>query len=370
MIRRRALFVAAVVLSACGTPQTRPEESSVPAQSTVVINSSPRIAFPSASVPVTSSPSPAPSSAAVDEVPPVALLQSTVDGLQIRTGPSLSAALFEFPCGPAGCGQRVLINAGWTMVALSGPVAADGYDWYLVQLTPEYPGSAHLGWAATPESGDDWLVPAAYPCPSSAPTLDAAIELGALRLLYCFGAEELSFDGYVVTGFGCNVVGTFEPAWLAHPCANMSFVSAEQGSNDHLFLHYPAPGVINPTLELSDGQAVRIRGHFDDTAAVGCVMEYDTAAEVEPSGTITAWDVAADMAQCRMRFVVTGVTVVPQRSAIAMDDLHGRECAGSGSWLGYSQRVTTNIIRHPCVGMRWSTSMPDDRHSGASASSK
>jgi len=58
---------------------------------------------------------------------------------------------------------------------------------------------------------------------------------------------------------------------------------------------------------------------------------------------------------------------------------------GGGGWFihrptlpwacpaGYqSQVVTTNTIRHSCVRMRWSTSIPtwDDRHSGACASSK
>ena len=37
--------------------------------------------------------------------------------------------------------------------------------------------------------------------------------------------EELTLEGFVVNGFGCNVQGTFEPEWLAHPCANMSFIS-------------------------------------------------------------------------------------------------------------------------------------------------
>lgn len=307
MLSRRALFVAAMLLSACGTPQSRPEESPVPAESTFAVTVG---TTQSASVPATPGASPEASSPEGGG-PSVAVLQSTVNGLQLRTGPSISAAPFEFPCGRGGCGERVLIDAGWTMLALSGPVAADGYDWYLVQLTPEYPGSAHLGWAATPQTGDDWLVPSVYDCPSSPPGLDAAIELGALRLLYCFGAAELSFDGYVVTGFGCNVTGTFEPAWLAHPCANMSFISPVRGSNDAIFLHYPAPGVTNPTLELSEGQGVRIRGHFDDLAARNCVMEYAGGAAFDPSASIAPWDAAADVALCRMRFVVTKVTVLP-----------------------------------------------------------
>ena len=309
MIFSKASPVAvAIVLIACGGPQDSPAGSLAAVTPTVAATASPPIATPPASA--TASVSPTASSAAVDDVPPTAaFLESTVDGLQLRNGPSLSAGPFEFPCSPGGCGERVEINAGWTMVALSGPVAADGYDWHLVQLTPEHPGSAHLGWAATPKTGDQWLVPSAYDCPSSPPGLDAAIELGALRLLYCYGAEELTFDGYVVTGFGCNVMGTFEPAWLAHPCGNMSFISPVEGSNDELFLHYPSPGIVNPTLELNDGQGVRIRGHFDDPSATTCTMEYAGGAAIYPSASLYAGDAAADVAQCRLRFVVTEVTV-------------------------------------------------------------
>jgi hypothetical protein len=271
------------------------------------------MATPPESVAATDNASPTPSSLGVDEVPPtVTFLQSTADGLHLRTRPSLAAGPFTFQCNPVGgCTERVVINDGWTMVALSGPVAADGYDWYLLQLTPEHPGSAHLGWAATPPTGDGWLVSSNFDCPSSPPALDVAIRLGPPRLLYCYGAEELSFDGYVVTGFGCNVMGTFEPAWLAHPCANMSFISPVEGSNDALFLHFPRPGTVNPTLELHEGQAVRIRGHFDDPAALSCTMEYADEAEMDPVASLYARDAAADVAQCRLRFVVAEVTVVP-----------------------------------------------------------
>lgn len=300
-----------MVLSACGTAENGPEEPLASARFTAA--STPSIGTTSPTAPPATDPaSLTPSPVAPDAVAAVALLESTVDGLQLRTGPSLNAGPFVFPCNPAGgCRDRVVIDAGWTMVALGGPVAADGYDWYLVRLTREYPGSAHLGWAATPQTGDDWLVPSDYGCPSSPPALDGALELGTTRLLYCYGAEELVFDGYVVTGFGCNVMGTFEPDWLAHPCGNMSFISAVEGSNDRVFLHYPSPGTINPTLELNEGQGVRIRGHFDDPAAMSCVMEYADEAEMDPGASLFARDAVADVAQCRLRFVVTEVTVLP-----------------------------------------------------------
>jgi hypothetical protein len=208
------------------------------------------------------------------------------------------------PCNTPGSCEPVVVNAGGRVLAFDGPVAADGYDWFLVQLDAAPPGSLYLGWAATPQAGDPWFVPADYECPSEEPDLNAAIAIGSLALLYCYGDEPLSFEGYVVQGFGCNVIGDFEREWLAHPCANMSFISpvASSDGDGLLFLHYPAPGVTNPTLELNAGQLVRIVGHFDDPAAETCVMQADT---------VTAGDAAAAVARCRARFAVTGVEVLP-----------------------------------------------------------
>ena len=81
-----------------------------------------------------------------------------------------------------------------------------------------------------------------------------------------------------------------------------------------------------------------------------------------------------------------GVRRPPVKSVPANGKNHGfGRTLGGGGWFihrptlpwacpaGYqSQVVTTNTIRHSCVRMRWSTSIPtwDDRHSGACASSK
>jgi hypothetical protein len=253
----------------------------------------------------TSSAAASPSATSADPaLPPLTFLESTVNGLQLREGPTVSAAPFMLQCNQSPCTEPVVANAGWTMLAFAGPVAADGYDWYLAQLDAAYPGSNYLGWAATPPSGDRWLVPVEHDCPSNVPDLDAAITIGSLALTYCYGDEPLSLEGYVVQGFGCNVMGEFEPEWLAHPCANMSYISpvASSDGDGRLFLHFPAPGVTNPTQDLDAGQSVRIVGHFDDSAAANCVMEPDA---------VTGDDPAADVARCRVRFAVTEVTLLP-----------------------------------------------------------
>ena len=180
-----------------------------------------------------------------------------------------------------------------------------------MQLTSSGRGAGQLGWAATPQVGDAWLVPGELECPPAPTDLTATIPMAPAAALYCSGGDDLSLEGYVVTGFGCNVMGTFEPEWLAQPCANMSFISPTPPSETdrQAFLHYPAPGVPNPTLSYSDGQLVRIVGHYDDAAAAGCIIE---PVEVSPGApSFGASDPAADVAECRLRFVVTEVTALP-----------------------------------------------------------
>ena len=249
----------------------------------------------------------------------LSVLASAVNGLRLRQGPSLAADSLVYRCTgnfvevPADCSAPIAVNAGRTMVVFQGPVVADGYEWYLVVLTGREPGAGQLGWAATPRDGDAWLVASELDCPASVPDVDALAVMD-VAMVYCYQGAELTLEGWVVTGFGCEGMGTFEPAWLAHPCANMSYIRATPPppmGDQPLFLHHPAPGVTNPTLTFDDRQQVRIVGHYDDPAAMECVIEPDP---LEPDSVDRNWsadDPAADVAVCRMRFVVTEVTQLP-----------------------------------------------------------
>jgi hypothetical protein len=132
-----------------------------------------------------------------------------VDGLRVRSAPSITAEPVAYRTGSDG--ERITVDSGETLAALEGPVESDGFDWYLVQLTSSGRGSGQLGWAATPQSGDAWLVPSDLECPAVRSDLSAQIVMVAAAALYCSRGEDLSFEGYVVTGFGCSVMGTFEP---------------------------------------------------------------------------------------------------------------------------------------------------------------
>lgn len=301
------VLAIAIGLVACGTQTDAPSSvGEAPGSISTPSSVSSPSASPAESPTNAASASPSPSQAAE---PRLAITSSTVDGLRLRAGPSLAADVVEFLTGNPAVRR---IDAGQLLAALDGPVASDGYDWYLVQVIGGGPGSERLGWAATPQEGDAWLVPSELECPAAPPGLEATMAMGPAAALYCSDGEDLRLEGYVVTGFGCNVMGNFEPMWLAHPCANMSFISpAPLGTIDRpTFLHYPAPGVTNPTLTFSDDQVVRIVGHYDDAAAAGCVIE--PADDLDPgSPGYAASDPAADVAVCRLRFVVTEVMALP-----------------------------------------------------------
>lgn len=249
----------------------------------------------------------------------LAIFTSAVNGLRLRAGPSVAAEPLSYRCTgiyvqvPGDCTDPIAIDAGRTMVVFDGPVAADGFDWYLVVMPGTELGAGQLGWVATPHQGDAWLVRSELECPTSAPDPTAMVAMGVAMPVHCYQGRELTLEGWVVTGFGCNVGGTFEPTWLAHPCANMSYIRSTPTpsmGDQPLFLHYPAPGVTNPTLTYNDGQQVRIVGHYDDPAAVECVIESADPPRLD-GRTFEASDPAADVAVCRMRFVVTEVTPLP-----------------------------------------------------------
>lgn len=295
------------MLAACGTQtDASPSDSQASASISSPTAASTPSATPAVSSNETGAVSPPPSPGAE---PRLEIFSSAVNGLRLRAGPSTAAELVA--SRPGTDAGPITIDAGQTLAALEGPVASDGFDWYLVQPIIGR-GFGQLGWAATPQVGDAWLVPGELECPPAPADLMASIAIAPAAALYCSGGGDLSLEGYVVTGFGCNVTGTFEPEWLAHPCANMSFISPaplSERPTRQLFLHYPAPGVPNPTLSYSDEQLVRIVGHYDDPAAAGCVIEPD---ELDPNApSYGASDPAADVAECRLRFVVTEVTPLP-----------------------------------------------------------
>jgi hypothetical protein len=135
--------------------------------------------------------------------------------LRVRTAPGV---------GEDSLKLTPLLPAGTRMFVASGPVPADGYDWYEVVLDPE--GWDLYGWvAAAGKDGIAWIKPKAPACPD---ILDEAtlIEVSRLDFLVCYGDSAVEvlasrIEPGPVDDTPCLSVGadacTVEPAWMNAP---------------------------------------------------------------------------------------------------------------------------------------------------------
>jgi hypothetical protein len=106
--------------------------------------------------------SPRPGTFAADTI-----VQIVVDGLRVRTAPTVDGATSAKLDPTLGPGTRLQI--------IDGPVTADDYEWYLVQAI----GWPHRGWvAAADHDGSPWIADpaAASPAPSMSPAESAIAE--------------------------------------------------------------------------------------------------------------------------------------------------------------------------------------------------
>ena len=141
---------------------------------------------PTASLP-SATPSPTPTASgslpAPSETPrpgafaPNTLVEIVVDGLRVRTAPTVDDSV--------SAKLDPLLGNGTKLHVLDGPVTADGYDWYHVQAI----GWPHNGWvAAADHDGSPWIVASAL---NSEPAPDKTDAEAAL-----FGGlgRDVSFD--------------------------------------------------------------------------------------------------------------------------------------------------------------------------------
>ena len=226
--------------------------------------------------------------------------------LVVRSAPGGGEDSFVYP--------RAL-DAPTLLFVLDGPVAASGYDWYLVdpfamaRADDFYHG--RLGWvAAGSRDGEAWIAPASVECPE--PNFDGLIGLSQTGAVACFGDEQLTVEGvYGDCGVatGTRMTG---PGWLlGASCILGSFDSpAEPGRFDF----HISPDLSTsefPSLGYEPGTAIRIVGHFDDPAAQECraylgELAHEQEAIPTPArpGDVVLHEVAAVLS-CRGGFVVT-----------------------------------------------------------------
>jgi len=295
-----SLIAAAILmgaLSACASEQTAtvsPSQSGAPANADPSVGS-PGVATSSAAesptqVPASPMPTPATTSSPATPIPiqPSALLppgseaRVVVDAVQVRQEPGTTA--------PVDATLR-----RDAVVYLAGPPfarQADGFDWRWI-IAGEPRGA---GWMAIGDGTSAYLATVEVACPEHEADLATVIAMTEWARLSCFGGRELVLDGTVISGFGGYILGTFEPAWLAHPFAFSGAISAGEG---YMFYH-AAPGTEFGSG--SDGQRLRITGHFDDPAAATCRISTGDPEVADPDELA--------ILHCREKFVATSVELI------------------------------------------------------------
>jgi hypothetical protein len=263
-------------------------------------------ASPSASVEAASTPAPTPSPSpvAASNLPVEGFAEVVADRLVMRVAPGLSSDVLQYgqggdhPPGYVFPTATIGRDTEWTLVyLLDGPVAADGYDWYLAAATrlenswPEY-----LGWIAAGDAQDAWLVQTDVPCPE-APVQLADVTYTALprlTVIYCLGGQELTLRGYYTApppGEPLEGECVSEPAWLVcsfgwHTLRVLEAPWAGDGNHLGLQLH-PDMGLMPPRPGW-----IEVTGQFDHPAAAECGND-------QPG---TGFGTSL---QCRSSFVVT-----------------------------------------------------------------
>ena len=194
--------------------------------------------------------------------PPLGLVRDAmadvaVDGLRVRGLPTIAPDSVKF---------EQLLHRGDQLFIVDGPVAADGYEWYLVQSLIDGFQPGPFGWVAgASREGEVWIESRERPCPT---VPNDAFRFGVLPpelLLHCFGRGDLSFE--VNANVYClpDEVRQVEPAWFGAGCGELSGDAC--GSCGLSIAADPALGISIPR-EQSGRWA--FQGHFDDPAAATC----------------------------------------------------------------------------------------------------
>jgi hypothetical protein len=317
------LVVAACTISPAVEDSTPPAAVSSPtAAAADQSEPSAPTAMPSPSVsgppPSMALPSVAPSDAAPDPTPettPEATPQASptsgplrVDGLALIIADELRVR------SAPGTGVDSTIRGepltkGREVFLAAGPVAANGYDWWQVQVLTE---PRRFGWVAAGHDSEVWLAPAAVACPIDPSVADLA-RLGGARSLVCYGRRDLHIRAYRLQFCGDGIaMAEGSPRWIIEVFGGDSLLDREvvRGEDDSALEIYGRahPSLIESGAEyLSCGDKGRgwfdLTGHFDDPVSSECRYTYydmtnDEPLEEEPALTVT---------RCRETFVFTKI---------------------------------------------------------------
>lgn len=121
----------------------------------------------------------------------------------------------------------------------------------------------------------------------------------------CFASSPITFRAWSSECQRCEGVAgsSAEPAWLITPTRQLYLSPIPVGDPG-----WSSSVVVSPSLEMNEAWTdawIEITGHFDDPVALTCHFE-------PPADELQYWGGQQSIIdQCRQKFVVTGVTVVP-----------------------------------------------------------
>jgi hypothetical protein len=127
---------------------------------------------------------------APDTLGPDAMAVVTEEGdrLRVRTAPGV---------GNDSRMLNPLLRTGDRMLVISGPVVADGYDWYEVRTAQD--AGPPYGWVASGKDGKAWIAPTAPVCPDPGDD-PAVVALDPIDFLLCNGDRAIVLHGTSLGG--------------------------------------------------------------------------------------------------------------------------------------------------------------------------
>ena len=273
-----------------------------------VAESSSLVPSATAETPVaTASPSAVPTPSPTPPLPHDAVAQVVTTDLVVRSAPGTGDDSEIYPGA---------LDAPVLLFVVDGPVAASGYDWYLVQPftlakpAPLWPAMP-FGWvAAEGRDGEDWIALADLECPR--PTFQSVADLSSAARLACYGDAPITIEADL-RGQDAVIPGVTSPHWLldaGYMLVPSGTFEPDKSDLPYLFVHITddVPGQ-GGMLDLPPGSPVRVEGHFDDPAAQTCVRGGLLPGE-DPASTPEPLTPESVVLQCRWQFVVTVVTLI------------------------------------------------------------
>ncbi len=326
----RALVMALLVAGCTVGPIAEGPASPVPTESIRPAQASDHVELPSptAEAPSPSAPSmplepssppppsaPPPSPMPSDPPPAPPLTSSLLSGpLRIDGLARVFADELRVRSAP-GTGAESLIHVeplvkGDEVFVIAGPVPANGYRWWEVQVVrPEF---GRGGWIAdASRDGEIWVSPASVDCPSD-PSIADLDWLGGAGALVCYGGRELQVRAFRRQFCGDGMTNTSSgPEWIAGVFGGDSLFDREVDWGDETA--HEIYGRAHPSL-LDSGCGGRnasgwfdVTGHFDDPVSGDCRTTFEDPDTGEERHEEPAWSIT----RCRETFVYTQLRPAP-----------------------------------------------------------